>query len=624
MGLLTSEEKEVYAALIEDRNSFDNYVLMCRVHSAMIDDVAQGHSVADVLEMKCAHERAIESELAAPTVPTDSSGISETGAGHAAAFRVLVLEDVPAWERKAVARLAKSDPQALRWLQSEVGEPADPDRVAALVQRWPEELAQGSFNLLHTIARQAERGARWITAATVWERLAHRSEGARRADELVSAAVDAKVGGAAERYTALLNEAEAVDPAAPRLRLVRLDEVELDRSASEQLQALDDLHTDDPSLASLISVQRARAAMLIPDLELAETHLRQADQLDAESLAVTSMRINLSIQRARIALHEDRDFPLAETVKAKEQAIALRKELLSMGRWEESAHLLMLAGDVPALLRDFPGAREIIKQATPEELAAGDGAIVLGEAALRVAAADLALALTADAERSDAIRRIRAAATIDLLNAPDLESLEELRAIALSGGRESENAAIARLIACLPPVAAPWDEEVAQVVGGVGAERFVPSLHIYQLAATGHGGEAQELAARLPDTMWAAELQLRVTGPDGGSIALVAAAERFLRFGPDASGRLLAATALERAGQTERAGEILATIAHEANASPITRSDAFAKLLHTLADRELWDLARTEFAAWKQLERELRRADERISEWEVRIARHPQ
>jgi hypothetical protein len=124
--------------------------------------------------------------------------------------------------------------------------------------------------------------------------------------------------------------------------------------------------------------------------------------------------------------------------------------------------------------------------------------------------------------------------------------------------------------------------------------------------------------------MWAAELQLRVIGPSGAPAALIVAAKKFLCFGPDASGRLLAATALENADQAERAGELLVTIAHEANASPITRSNAFAALMQSLSKRELWGLARTEFAAWKRLARDLPRSDERISEWEVRIARHRQ
>ena len=240
-----------------------------------------------------------------------------------------------------------------------------------------------------------------------------------------------------------------------------------------------------------------------------------------------------------------------------------------------------------------------------------------------MAAADLALTLTREADRNEAIRRIRAAATIDFLNTADPESLQELRSIALGGGRESENAAFARLVACLPPIAAPWDEEVAKVVTGVGAERFVPSLRIYNLAATGQPQQAKALAAELPDTSWAAELQLRVEGPQGTPSALIAAAEGFLQFGPDASGRLLAATALKQAGQADRACEILVTIAHETNASPITRSNAYAMLVKTLADGDLWDRARSEFGAWKKLARQLPSQDERISAWEVRIARHP-
>lgn len=297
---------------------------------------------------------------------------------------------------------------------------------------------------------------------------------------------------------------------------------------------------------------------------------------------------------------------------------------MKMGRWEESARLLMLAGDVPALSRDFPGAREILKQAHPQELSAGDGAIVLGDAALRVAAPDIALALTHDADRSEAIRRIRASARIDYLNLPDEESLNELKEIALAGGPESNQAAFARLVACLPPIKAPWDEDVAQVIDDeVGAQRFLPSLRITHLAATGRVTEAQELADRLPDTMWAAELQLRVAGFRGAHSVMRTAAEKFLGFGPDASGRLLAAVALAKAGELEQAGQLLATIAHETNASPLVRSNAFAMLLQTLSDRDMWEQATIEWTAWQTFgHRHLPHTDSRISVWQVRVAKH--
>jgi hypothetical protein len=445
----------------------------------------------------------------------------------------------------------------------------------------------------------------------------------QRADRLVCAAVDAKVAGEPERYAALLAEAEDVDPTAPRLMLVRGDEKEHHRSPSEQLAYLQDIHSDDPNLASMICVQRARAALLIPDVELADSYLKEANELDPESLAVRTMRVNLRVQRARIALHEDREFPLAETVQAKDEALALRQQLIDMGRFEESARLLMLAGDVPALQRDPDAAKAILAQALPAELDAPDGALVLSEAALRVGAAELALTLSHGAGPTDAIRRIRASATIDHLGRADSASLQELTDIALAGGPESEAAAIARLLVCLPPVVAQWDETVAAHISGYAAERFLPLLRITNLAATGEAQQAWELTEALPDASWVAELRLRLALNRDSNDEMCEAAEKLLDFAPDASGRLLAANAFANAGELQRAGQLFRVIAHEANASPVLRSDAFARLMHTLAERDLWQQASDEWEIWRTFAaHHLNQNDQRISEWQVRVAKH--
>ncbi len=60
--LLSGEERERHAALVTDRHSFHNIVLMCATHSTLIDDPAQGFSVDAVLEMKASHEAAIRRE----------------------------------------------------------------------------------------------------------------------------------------------------------------------------------------------------------------------------------------------------------------------------------------------------------------------------------------------------------------------------------------------------------------------------------------------------------------------------------------------------------------------------------------------------------------------------------
>ncbi len=56
---LTVEEREQFRELIENRHGFSNLVLMCLRHSRIIDDPKQGHGVARVVEIKRAHEAAM-------------------------------------------------------------------------------------------------------------------------------------------------------------------------------------------------------------------------------------------------------------------------------------------------------------------------------------------------------------------------------------------------------------------------------------------------------------------------------------------------------------------------------------------------------------------------------------
>jgi len=56
---LSNEERDEFAHLIADRDSFANLVMMCLKHSRVIDDPAQGYTVEQVVEMKRAHEEAM-------------------------------------------------------------------------------------------------------------------------------------------------------------------------------------------------------------------------------------------------------------------------------------------------------------------------------------------------------------------------------------------------------------------------------------------------------------------------------------------------------------------------------------------------------------------------------------
>jgi tetratricopeptide (TPR) repeat protein len=362
---------------------------------------------------------------------------------------------------------------------------------------------------------------------------------------------------------------------------------------------------------------------LLPDVDAAVEHLSQAKRLDPGSMTIRLVEINVRIQRARLALILDKTFSLAGTLSAQVDALSLREELIAMGRWSESGRLLMLASDVSAMLRDLEGAESVLKRAALEELKTPDGPVVLGEAALRVGASEMALEFTERAAESDAVKRIRAAANIDLGGPARAEGLETLEKLALSSSPERELAAAERLAACMGPVRAPWVEQVAKVLVSSPHAALVARLRAISTAATGDGAGAERLAADLPDDAASAEVRLRIAGMRGQLSTMREAAERFLDFAPDASGRLLAATALAKAGQLRRAGEITALIAHDPNSPPRIRADAFATLLQTLADRNQWGDADREWQAFQTFSnQELSGGDGRVSAWQVRIAHH--
>jgi hypothetical protein len=225
----------------------------------------------------------------------------------------------------------------------------------------------------------------------------------------VRAAIDAQVADEYDRRERLLAAAEETDPECARLHLERMDS---DLTPAEQLERLEEIHTDDQALSALIACQKAMTSLLLPDLDAAERYLAQAEQLYPDSIGNRATAINIQIQRARIALIFDQAFSLANALSAQKEALSLREELVAMGRWSESGRLLMLAADVSGALRDLEGAEAVLTKFLPEEAAAPDGPAVLGEAALRAGAPKLALEIIEDANESDAITRIRAAAKV--------------------------------------------------------------------------------------------------------------------------------------------------------------------------------------------------------------------
>src|ERR1700680_1675299 len=122
--------------------------------------------------MNGAHEQAVEARRRAQQAKPGPAG------GNAAQSErlawPLLLDDIGAWQRKAVVALGESEPDALRWLLTEIGDPPEPHRIRGLLAQWPPPLANGSALLVVAAIRHAEAVGLWSAAADAWERFAGR------------------------------------------------------------------------------------------------------------------------------------------------------------------------------------------------------------------------------------------------------------------------------------------------------------------------------------------------------------------------------------------------------------------------------------------------------------------
>lgn len=608
---LTPEEQERYAFLLANRHHERNLVLMCLKHSRLIDDPNQPYSVERVLEIKYAHE--------ARQRERDPQRFSDPGGIPASAISNLLsaIGDPDAWDRKAMRELLAAHPEAAVWLQHRLGAPESKENVEQLIADWPRCLADGPYELLVALIRKAELHARHDLASLIWERLANRATGPVRADRLTRASIDAAVAGDPDREKRLLKLAESEHPDCVRALVQRIDDM---RPPAEQLADLAPLSSEDDSLQALIELHRARCYLLVPDLEASQRHYDIAAELDIDSINLKAMSICIRLQRARLAVHEDAELALAEAEEARADALALRERLQSMARWEESGRMLMMATDLHMAVCDAAGAARLIAEATTEELAAPDGAEVLGDAAIRAMAPDLAVQFVRGVP-GDGAARIRATALIDRPGPERQRALEKLEAIALGAGREAEHAAAARLLACVHGFA--YHERVADVLVGGPHERLAHSMRAIALSEASNHIAAEEAIEPHRSTPWGAALAVELALRRGNHGRLRETADALLAVGPDPGGRLLASRAFQRSGDRAKAVPVLVSVAHNPNAAPIIRSDAYALLLRCLADDCRWKEVTFQWTDWAMLSNQrLPRPDDRVSAWQVRVAHH--
>lgn len=613
--LLTDDERSRHSDLILDRHSERNLVLMCGTHSTLIDDPSQPFSVDAVLEIKRAHEKTIErerdlgrrinsGELIGPALTTTLvNGITA------------IAEDSGAWDAKAMRELLRVDMSATTWLLEQLGQPESEAAIEQLITKWPDRVAHGCDQLAEALARKAERHGRYDLGATAWERLGDRASSDEvKADRLTRAAIDATVHGDLPRAENFAARAELADASCVRLKIHRLHD---DRPPAQVLEDLRELRSDDGDLQALIEVQRARCHMLLLDLLSAEDCLSRASTLNPGSLNVRSLSVCLRVHRARVGVREDEEFPLGEIRAAKSEALALREELISLKRFSESGRILMLAADADTVERDSKATQETLALAVREEYAFSDGAHVLGDAALRGRRPDLALCFT-EGHDDDGCRRIRATASLDLSHGADEEARRTLEELVAAGGPESEQAAGARLLACLDGV--PFHEPSAQVLQAGLHARIAHQMRAFSLARSGQHAAAEAIADAHSSTRWGAELAVRLAVERGSRSRLVATAKHLLTIGADPFGSYAAGTALAQAGQLDEAATALSSVARNVNAPERLRDDAFNRLMRVHADRDAWNDAAAVWRDWERTLAQSRRSNVQLGAWHVRVA----
>lgn len=524
----------------------------------------------------------------------------------------------PEGARLALRTLGRTDPTTLERLQATVGDP--PSRVALqeMLDESPGWFRGARPEALIVVAIFCQQFGLWSKAADVWYLAASAADaGVPRAELLTRTAIAREISGDTGQYLELLERARTEDPDAPRLRLEEATNL---RDPDEQLAALEALASDDAELEALIEAQRALALLLKADCEGARRHLELARAQASWMRQLDGIDVNITVQEARIAVSRDRAVNVEALTRASTAAEQLRDELLANKRFEEGGRILMLLCDTRMLLGEIDNARDLVKDAQPEELSAGENAEVLAEVALRISQYRLALqCLEGYGDTPGSIRQRACALMHTGSSQAVIESLRTLHDLALADTLESEMAGANLILGFAEEPRLEWDEEVAQKLIELGHERMVIGARARQLAAKKYYEDAEKLLEPYKSEIWALEAILFTEVTRRRPKAQIDAANALLAAGPDPSMALICAKVVATGADKQRAVQVAVNIARSPGASVKDRSDSYHLVLALLAN-DLGDWTRIP-SLWDEWQ-ELAPDDPRLPAWYARILGH--
>jgi hypothetical protein len=519
--------------------------------------------------------------------------------------RIVSLPVEPAQVREALEELRSEAPTELVTLLDVLGEPPLPGRAQRVIEDWPPFLDSCTPSALSALALLAERDGAWPAASRAWENLGERATGAdpsSAAGFLTLAAVAAKIDTNTVEYNRLIARALELDPDHPRLTVELLP---ADAAGATRIEALKELESADLQVILLIKCNLALGYLLELDFTSAEQVMNSLPAESSASVAAQSTKLNLAVHQARLAALNQRPIDGAALTAARRDALALREQLLSQRRYEESARLLMLAVDALMLLGDRGTAIRTLRGYRPEERDSETGAEVLAAVALRIGDWDSAVSIAQATIQKPSLKRLWAAAIIESDQVSELPAaLAILDDAVTAGGQDGIEAALFRLVATMKEgVTVPWSESAEQLVMTTGHERVAVIARAFFIVRHHADYEgAYELLDQQAGKPWSMGPRLVLARRQGNWSVMKEAARSILAAGPGQDLRLQCAYALLHAREVDEALAAAIGVAREPSAPRLVRANAFEVAVRILGPiKHEWGRAREMLEEWTQV-----------------------
>ena len=379
--------------------------------------------------------------------------------------------------------------------------------------------------------------------------------------------------------------ARRLDPEHPRVRLQDVNQAE---NLDEQLDVLRELWDEEGDVGALAHAHASLAYIMREEFEEAERHVEAARRIRPDTIQARIVGVNLVVHRNRMALFAGRRVNGGALADAKEESLALRDELMTMRRWNESVRLLMLAADATGLQWQFEEAGKMLVSATDEELESKAGRIVLADAALRAQQHAVALELLRGVRDDDSVGAMRA--TAEFAVGDEHARRNALRTLDSVLSAEEDDvayrAAIFRVTRAHEMRDMGWPDAAERVLIERGEQTAVLLSKAIWLYDEGDVAGARALLEPHAGEVRIAEflLQLATWEKDQEEAARVAA--NLLALGPDNITRLRCARTLWEVGDLVRAKAEAAVVADDQSATPAERGEAYYLLGGIAADIE--------------------------------------